>query len=258
MLEVVQALYACKDEDLSPPTSIPPDPSTLPISHMELILRSGINYFHTTTTDLTLDTADPLSLSTLPLHPPYTYIKSPSLHHASTPTHISISLTLLLHEARTLQHLLSHPHPAIATYIGILTSPSTDTITGLCFRLYGRNLHEMTHIDAPSFDRAACLRDVTSAVEHLHGLGIIYGNVSPANVFSRNREGEGEGEGRGGWVLEDFDSCAWEGERLWLKGGTPGFEPTGFEFEVAVREIDFYALRKMEEYLGLSDLAAEE
>jgi serine/threonine protein kinase len=64
--------------------------------------------------------------------------------------------------------------------------------------------------DGDSFDHEACLSDIKAGIGHLHRLGIIYCDINPTNVFLNEPT----------FVIGDFDSSAFEGDKLGLKADT--------------------------------------
>jgi serine/threonine protein kinase len=83
------------------------------------------------------------------------------------------------------------------------------------------------------------LRSIRMGIEHLHELGLIHCDITPYNILSDQDD----------FVIGDFDSCTKEGTELGLKAGTKGW--TKDEYKIARREMDFYGLSKIEEFLSL-------
>jgi serine/threonine protein kinase len=87
-------------------------------------------------------------------------------------------------------------------------------------------------------DTQLCLQGIRAGVAHLHSLGLAHNDINPYNVMMDAGDNP---------VLIDFDACTREGEAL-LKFGTPDwFDET---VRIGSRQNDFYALRKMVEYLS--------
>jgi serine/threonine protein kinase len=91
--------------------------------------------------------------------------------------------------------------------------------------------------DNRQFDRKGCLRAIRRAVEHLHKLGLIHGDLTPSNILSNGED----------FVVGDFDSCTPEGNEFGLKAGTKGW--TQGDSKMARRETDWYGVSKIEELL---------
>ena len=225
------------------------------ISQTKSILTNGTQFFHTRADHHRKSEISPLTFEAVPIPnsqiwstlpagltrapeslPRNTYIKLPSLlcfddTDASADIHMT---SILLHEAQICEILRNCPHPNIAKYLGCIIVD--DSLTGLCFKRYGSDLHERVE-EGPPFNRASCLESIRKEIEHLHGLGIIHYNIKPSNILSDGDD----------FVVADFDSCTMEGDELGLKAGT--IDWTNEDFSVAERENDFYGLAKIEEYL---------
>lgn len=173
------------------------------------------------------------------------YIKRPSLLHcddtevSSSPGTIS---TLLLQEAQICEILAKSPHPNIAKYLGCVVEH--DRITDLCFQKYGPDLSQRVQDNGGHalVDKESCLQSIRLGIDHLHTLGIIHCDINPSSILS-------DGDG---FVIADFDSCAWEGEELGFKAGTQGW--TRDDFKVAKPEMDFYGLDRIREFLYSSSV----
>ena len=143
--------------------------------------------------------------------------------------------SLLLHEAEVCEILRASPHPNIAQYLGCIVE--NDGIMGLCFVKYGMNLYERVTKDSRHFDTNLILRGIQEGIWHLHSLGLIHCDINPANIVVDGYT----------LVIVDFDSCPPNGEKLGIKGGTPGWTREDFEF--ARPENDEYGLTKIRDFL---------
>ncbi|KAF1815598.1 hypothetical protein P152DRAFT_446645 [Eremomyces bilateralis CBS 781.70] len=226
----------------------------LTFSHTKVILRDGSRYFYAIT-DRRYPPSSKIDPSTLNLHPipisrirpvfpasytraanrlpPNSYVKRPSLlYYGDTKASTDIS-TLVLREAQICEILAKSPHPNIARYLGCEVEDGV--ITGLCFERYGDTLFQRVK-DAQPIDTVACLRSIKMGIEHLHGLGIVHGDINPHNILSNGDT----------FVLTDFDSSAREGEVLGLKGGTKGWTE---DFETAVYSNDWHGFSMIKGFL---------
>ncbi|CAJ0553252.1 Ff.00g117640.m01.CDS01 [Fusarium sp. VM40] len=143
---------------------------------------------------------------------------------------------LVLAEANTCEILRENPHRNIAKYWGCEVVDGT--IRGLCFGRYTVTLGNRLDTGVP-LDTRACLQGIRAGVAHLHSLGLAHNDINPYNIMMDPSDNP---------VIIDFDSCTREGEGL-LKFGTPDWFPEGAR--IGSRQNDFYALRKMDEYLSV-------
>lgn len=83
---------------------------------------------------------------------------------------MSLALTthLATHEVTTLESLRRHPHPNIVKYRGCVVEGAL--VEGIALERY---THQLSYV-ADKVDPAMVLRDVGSALEHLHALGIVH------------------------------------------------------------------------------------
>ncbi|KIP08698.1 hypothetical protein PHLGIDRAFT_366607 [Phlebiopsis gigantea 11061_1 CR5-6] len=138
----------------------------------------------------------------------------------------------LLKEISVLEQLRKTPHPNICVYRGCVREG--DRIVGLALQRHPRNLYE--HMQSGEFlDRRRIVADVKSGIEHLHSLGLVHGDLSPANVMID----------AGRAILVDFGATLREGEQK-VVAGTPGWFREG---HVAVMENDFFSLGIMAQWL---------
>ena len=79
---------------------------------------------------------------------------------------------------------------------------------------------------------AAVGLELLRAMEHLHGLGVVHGDIKPSNVFRL----------RSKWVLGDYDSAVLSDSALPVAASTEGYRPPGV---VSGAECDTYALGKV-------------
>ena len=88
-----------------------------------------------------------------------------------------------------------------------------------------------------SLDRDICLRGVERGVSHLHKLGLVHNDPSPANIMIAADNA----------CVIDFDSCKRLGEKLGGKGATKDWAMDGVTH--ARSENDFYGISKIRDLL---------
>lgn len=138
------------------------------------------------------------------------YMKSPDLL-----AYINPNLeTQIAREVETCEILRKSPHPNIASYYGC--QETHGRVSALCFKRYKSSLLEAVNprrLGKTAFllsgrelvkdDMKIGLRDILSAIKHLHLLGIVHNDINPANIMLDND---------GTFILIDFDSCRYIGE----------------------------------------------
>ncbi|EIM85564.1 uncharacterized protein STEHIDRAFT_59209 [Stereum hirsutum FP-91666 SS1] len=178
-----------------------------------------------------------IALTPTPLPVPEdSFIKTYNLieYDPETSSQSSALADLLLQEAQVCEILAKHPHRHVCEYRGYVQK--NGMITGLCFKQYGKNLYEALR-DGDVIDHRKILDGVKSGLEHLHALGLVHGDINPANILLDSTSAP---------IIIDFDSCCRQGERIVGKGGT--FEWSN-DAETAEVENDFYGLEKIADWL---------
>jgi serine/threonine protein kinase len=143
------------------------------------------------------------------------YIKTPSLFdYACTPD----LERRILREVETCEVLRKHPHPNVASYRGCLETRGR--VSGLCFKRYASTLADKVnpeHLNKSAFLLSgrplvedammkAQLDGILAGIQHLHSLGLVHNDITPANIMLDEDDGT--------WVITDFDSCRRVGEGL--------------------------------------------
>lgn len=116
--------------------------------------------------------------------------------------------------------LRKNPHPNITTYYGY--RESRGRVSGLCFKRYISTLLETVnpqYLSKRAFlsstrelvreSMKSCLDRIWVAITHLHSLGIVHNDINPANIMV---------DEDGTFILIDFNSCQYIGERLHTTG----------------------------------------
>ena len=141
------------------------------------------------------------------------YIKTPSLFDYAGTLDLERQI---LREVETCEILGNHPHPNIASYGGC--RETRGRVSGLCFKRYVSTLASKVnprHLNKSAFllsgrshvddTMRAQLDGVLGGIHHLHSLGLVHNDITPANIML---------EEDGTWVIIDFDSCRHVGEVL--------------------------------------------
>ncbi|KAF2488574.1 serine/threonine-protein kinase-like protein [Lophium mytilinum] len=152
------------------------------------------------------------------------YIKSPNIFEYGDCPGLTDVSNLIMHEAQMCERTRRSPHPNVARYFGCHIDES-GSIVGLCFKKYSQTLDELVEADE-ALDLPKCLSDIKAGIEHLHSLGIIHCDIKPHNIFLDEST----------FVVGDFDSCAFEGDKLGIKAGTQDW--TNEDCKLAQREND--------------------
>jgi serine/threonine protein kinase len=140
------------------------------------------------------------------------YLKTPGLL-----AYINPNLeTQIAREIGICEILRKNPHPNITTYYGYQETNSR--VSALCFKRYKCSLLEAVnprHLSKAAFRSTARelvkenmksgLEEILNAIKHLHSLGLVYNDITPANIML---------DDDGTLILIDFDSCRYIGESL--------------------------------------------
>lgn len=106
------------------------------------------------------------------------FLKGPMLNTALLGTGLLPKLTLA--EVKVLELLRQNPHPNIVRYHGCLTK--RDRIVGIIFDRYSKTLFERLEHNR-DFNVDICMNSITSAVRHLHCLGLAHNDLIPSNIM---------------------------------------------------------------------------
>lgn len=141
------------------------------------------------------------------------YTKTPSLFDLTDAPDLE---QRILRKVEICETLRKHPHPHLASYYGCLETQGR--VSGLCFKGYVSTLANKVnpqHLNKSAFllsgrpivDEAmkAQLDGVLDGVRHLHALGLVHNDITPANIML---------DEEGSWIIIDFDSCRQIGEAL--------------------------------------------
>lgn len=143
-------------------------------------------------------------------------------------------------EIETCEVLRQHPYANTCHYHGVVVHHNL--VTGLVFDRYNGTLSDM--LDPASINSISipsCIRDITAGLMHLHRLGFVHCDIKPDNIFVDAATQR--------YVVGDFDAVHRRGEQLRWKCGTVGWVPTEEDTEIAEREIDWYSVDMIGQYL---------
>lgn len=131
------------------------------------------------------------------------------------------------HEASICDRLSFEAHPNIVEYLGVQVSDELDfdlegakiqvplankSVIGLVFKKYDCTLDELV-IRRQKFDIRLCLKSVSAAIQHLHRMNLVHGDLSPHNIFvKRGNKGDH-------FVLGDFSNAHSTGSVIMFKIG---------------------------------------
>lgn len=172
--------------------------------------------------DITLVTREDLTRS---------FVKRPQAHCLLNQYEASLVPQILLDEVNILEQLMKNPHPNIVTYHGCVVNDGY--ITGIALRRLPKVLdHRFLH-DASCFDEQVFERELRSAIEHIHGLGLAHNDLNPSNIGLDEQDHP---------VIIDWGSCKGFGEEL-LSAGTPGWIED--DYDISKKEHDLLAIDKL-------------
>ena len=84
-------------------------------------------------------------------------------------------------------------HPCVVQLLDVFASPPPTSRIHLVFELWGKDLAAVAH-GSSSFSPQqlrAVASEVLSELCHLHGSGVIHGDLKPANILARDGGGDG-------------------------------------------------------------------
>ena len=144
----------------------------------------------------------------------------------------------VLDETLIMEKLAKNPHRNIIHYRGCRVKRGR--ITGIVIDKYEMSLEQfIKSAEVKNLDIDAFLSDISSAVDHLHSLGLAHNDINPGNIMMGEKNQP---------VLIDFGSCQPFG-RLLQTFGTPGwFEE---DFWTSEKKHDDIALEKLRQWLKI-------
>jgi len=157
-----------------------------------------------------------------------------------------------LEEARTLHLMRLKPHPNLLKLEGCLVQDGR--IHGVFLKRYPITLDDRVAAEKRSkkplekaacvkaLDRAACFKRIVAGVKHLHSLGIAHNDINPNNIMLDEEDRP---------VIVDLGGCRPFGEEM-VEGGTLDWND-GFDEDVSTANNDMIGLRKVGEWLGISE-----
>jgi serine/threonine protein kinase len=161
------------------------------------------------------------------------FLKRPKLHLAFVGT--GLLPKLILQEAEIMELLMRNPHPHIVRYRGCLIKRGR--IVGLVLDRYPITLQHRLEKSTQHFNVENCMSKITSAVCHLHSLGLAHNDLTPMNIMI---------DGCDDPIIIDYGSCRPFGRTL-VTAGTPGWIDE--DFTISAQEHDKNALDKIRRWL---------
>lgn len=155
----------------------------------------------------------------------------------------------MAHEIEMCEVIRQHPHPNLAVFHGCVIKEKR--VSGLVFEKYPLSLLEIVNpggisknniIVSPRIHVSAHMRDwlkcLHGAVEHLHSLGYIHNDLTPANIMIADSENP---------VIIDFGSLCRVGESLAIVKRTPDWHDQSVM--QAAADNDLGAVEEIENWL---------
>ncbi|KAH8707151.1 serine/threonine-protein kinase-like protein [Phaeosphaeriaceae sp. PMI808] len=170
---------------------------------------------------------------TSPIDTSRLFVKGPKLHTDFIGT--GLLPKLILQEAEIFELLLENPHPNIIRYHGCLVERGR--IVGIVLDQYPMTLKQRLENGMRDLDVKECMSKITSAVRHLHTLGLAHNDLTPMNIMVDKHDKP---------VIIDFGSCQPFGCKL-ITAGTPGWIEQ--DFAHSAQGHDDYAVGRLQTWL---------
>lgn len=178
------------------------------------------------------------------------YVKRPNLleYYPINDTNRKRIAEEVLRETKVCEKLRLQAHPNIAEYFGCEVNDGM--ISGICFKQYKDSLQQRLnpgHLNKREFARSSrlhaawcsrVLKGIRNGLDHLHALGLVHNDITPANIMLDERETP---------IIIDFGSCRAEGESL--KGVGRTYEWYDPEVKTAKPSNDLDALVEMQAWM---------
>ncbi|KAF1992947.1 serine/threonine-protein kinase-like protein [Amniculicola lignicola CBS 123094] len=161
------------------------------------------------------------------------FLKGPKLHTAFIGT--GLLPKLILQEVKTMELLLHSPHPNIIRYHGCLIKRGR--IVGIVLDRHPMTLKQRLEDGMRHINVETCMSKITSAVSHLHTLGLAHNDLTPMNIMVNEYDTP---------FIIDFGSCQPFGCEL-ITAGTPGWIDE--DFAHSTQDHDESAIGKLRTWL---------
>lgn len=154
-------------------------------------------------------------------------------------------------EIQNCEVLRRHPHPNVCAYHGV-TVGEDGYVTNLVFDRYSSDL--LNYVDKGGVVNVKdFLGQIEAGLKHIHRLGYVHVDVKPANVFVDEEADPVR------YAIGDFDSMHEQGRYAEHKGWTPKWASKELtDVGIVVVEMDFYGLKKVQEWLAEKGHVVEE
>ncbi|KAF4975630.1 hypothetical protein FZEAL_7621 [Fusarium zealandicum] len=143
----------------------------------------------------------------------------------------------VLEEAHALQVISKRPHPGLVKYHGCRIVRGR--ITGLVLERQPNDLNRHLETVGP-VDTGPFMTALSSAVRHLHRMGMAHNDINPANILVNSQNMP---------VLADLGSCREIGHKLTASRGTLGWIDDGDDYSTSEMNHDVVGLDKVRAWL---------
>ncbi|KAI1405945.1 serine/threonine-protein kinase [Hypoxylon fuscum] len=177
----------------------------------------------------------PLTLAPESLAEDAAYFKRPGLTSYESLKGTDFVPKALLDETLVMEQISKSPHANIVGYYGCRVRRGR--ITAIVLERLDKTLAQCALTpDIQDLDQDQFLKELESAVDHLHSLGLAHNDIKPENIMIKN----------GAPVLIDFGSCQPFGKPLQSLGTNGWCEEVFFTSE---KKHDIYSLAKLRDWL---------
>ncbi|KAK0112608.1 hypothetical protein ONS95_014351 [Cadophora gregata] len=165
------------------------------------------------------------------------HIKQPSVASNEEIKESHVNPKIILAEVTAMEMLSETPHPNIAKYHGCIVKRGR--LVGIVLDKYASTLENRVVEDSRPFCKTLFLRQLKSAIDHVHSLGLAHNDINPNNIMVDENDTT---------FLIDFGSCKPIDGRL-ISAGSLGWMEEGSDYWLSKKSHDLAAFSKLQKWI---------